>query len=1212
MTLAEVLAAPPRAFSPVSLWWWSGEALDRRRLAWQLERFAAGGVFNLVVMNLAPSGPLFGSDADDPPFFSEAWWELLAGVCDDARRLGVRLWIYDQLGFSGADLQARLVDERPDFAGRRLARAAEGADPWRLDDRTWAVARGFDYLSTEACAALIDRVHGEFERRLGDRLGTVIAGSFQDELPALGTWTAGFAEAFEQDHGYDLTARLDALFDLDRPGGARVRRDFHATRARLAEDAFFRPLAAWHERHGMLVGFDQQDPARAGHPIGGVQLYADYTRTHRWLSAPGSDHHGDVRLHASMAHLHGHERVWIEAFHSSGWGGTLEETLDWLLPWLRGGATLYDPHAVYASTKGGWWEWAPPATDWRQPYWRHHGVFAQAVARMSAALSLGRHVCDVAVLAPTATVQAGTAIDAVSDAARRAQDTYLELVGDMSWFSTRPGVLDRLGLDADVLDDEAAARAEVRGGRLRVADEAYAAVVVPASDLLMAATAERLAALARDGGRVVVYGGPAPEPLAGLATRVDDEAQLGAVLAGLGPARAAARPLVREVDGTRLVLVCAADPRASEVRVGAPDARGIDLGWLDATIDFDPGRWAKAMEVVVAGDHPTALRHGAFGGAPRVLRGRPADDGGTAFDVPFDDGPLALLVLSGEDRDGAAAAPAADDGPPSGAVALPAEWDVELVDTMDNTWGDLARPAGAAIGAQRWRLGDHHATFGARGRWAGPDGVWRDAVWSSSRGILKDPIHRETLGPKGHVPEEFLDLGEVRAGDAITFRAALAPLAERGTLIVGAPATKAATLDGAPVALDDRGHLAIAGAPSVLRDGALLELTLTAVDDGPLRAYVAFVGDAAAARRPEWLVVGGDGTLTTRFTLADGAPDAQLLVAAQGGSRVLLDGALLGVQGGFDPYESHPVPRTRRYALGDRATAGEHALTIVGEPGAAVLVDGVAVSEAHGWTTGDGAPVAVRRRPFGDPAALHLRRRAHPLPDVGWLEERASDVVAHLQLPERPAAPVELPVAIPPGATALEAPVLGAAELLLDGATIATVDGAAPLTAKLPAGAGPRTATLRVTPRLAHAGGAVLAGPVAFTTGPGRLALGDWEQVGLPEHAGGVRYRATVTLPDGVRADRAVLDLGAVRGTAEVVVDGTPVGVRVCAPWTFDVTAALRAASGGEAVVEVLVLGTLAPYLDAVSPTHFVFAGQRTAGLMGPVALHWWTTGATT
>lgn len=38
-------------------------------------------------------------------------------------------------------------------------------------------------------------------------------------------------------------------------------------------------------------------------------------------------------------------------------------------------------------------------------------------------------------------------------------------------------------------------------------------------------------------------------------------------------------------------------------------------------------------------------------------------------------------------------------------------------------------------------------------------------------------------------------------------------------------------------------------------------------------------------------------------------------------------------------------------------------------------------------------------------------------------------------------------------------------------------------------------------------------------------------------------------------------------------------------------------------MVEVLVTNTLAPYLDAVSPTPFVFEGQKVSGLLGPVRL---------
>ena len=282
-------------------------------------------------------------------------------------------------------------------------------------------------------------MHGEFARRLGTGSARVIVGSFQDELPSMPTWSATFAEEFLA--GAATTVRRPAR-RLWRPT-VTCRRDYQRTRAELAEEAFFRPLAEWHAEHGLLNGCDQQDPARAGHPVEGVELYADYARTHRWFSAPGSDHHGDARIHSSLAHLYGRPRTWIEAFHSSGWGGTLEETFDWLLPWLRAGATLYNPHAVYYTTRAGWWEWAPPSTDWRQPYWRHHRVFADAVTRLCAALSLGRHLCDVAVLFPTATARRepvpdpdGEPVKVAEAAARGAARSTGSSSGDMAWFQT--------------------------------------------------------------------------------------------------------------------------------------------------------------------------------------------------------------------------------------------------------------------------------------------------------------------------------------------------------------------------------------------------------------------------------------------------------------------------------------------------------------------------------------------------------------------------------------------------------------------------------------------------------------------------------------------------------------------------------------------------------------------------------------------------------
>jgi hypothetical protein len=110
------------------------------------------------------------------------------------------------------------------------------------------------------------------------------------------------------------------------------------------------------------------------------------------------------------------------------------------------------------------------------------------------------------------------------------------------------------------------------------------------------------------------------------------------------------------------------------------------------------------------------------------------------------------------------------------------------------------------------------------------------------------------------------------------------------------------------------------------------------------------------------------------------------------------------------------------------------------------------------------------------------------------------------------------------------------------------------------------------------------------------MELVDWQQAGLPGHSGAVRYRRRIDAP--AAGATVLLDLGEVRGTAEVFVDGAGAGVRVCSPYVFDLSGRIGPAG---ADVEILVLNTLGPHLDAVSPTPYVFDGQRRSGLFGPV-----------
>jgi len=449
--------------------------------------------------------------------------------------------------------------------------------------------------------------------------------------------------------------------------------------------------------------------------------------------------------------------------------------------------------------------------------------------------------------------------------------------------------------------------------------------------------------------------------------------------------------------------------------------------------------------------------------------------------------------------------------------------------------------------------------------------------------------------------------------------------AESLHLAIGANAAKTAWLNGALVAAADVGYLWLA--PVELRAGAnLIEIRLVAEEDllisevlvggGHLRAFWALVRDPATFRKPEWMLPpavaeGGSADTTafaTSFVLDEQVSTATLRVVAESQCTVLVDDVELGKQGGFPP--SH-VRTVRDYSLSDLAP-GCHTIRcdVAGAAGdAALLVDsllpGVSAGAADGvsglaWVI-EGtvpSPVRLRRRPWLDPSFTDLRGRPHPLPDASWLEPReGQDTVVSLQ-PDGFAAEravTWLRWTLPPGARACSLPVGGAdAQLWVDGEQIPVSEGGASLPRAEAVG---RSAVLRVAEAPGRTAGAVLAGPVTYETGPGQMHLGDWAEQGLAACSGGVRYRTQLNLA-ARDSQPMVLDLGRVVGTAQVWVNGVDVGTRVMSPYCFALPDGLVE---GANRIEVLVLNTLGPFVDAVSPTPFVFPIQRSSGLFGPV-----------
>lgn len=1236
-------------FGPVPLWWWSGEAVTEERLRWQMQKLRATGLRNLCVINLAPAGPTYGCPADAPPFYSERWWTLFGAALEEAERLGMFLWYYDQIGFSGANFPARLVADTPEFSGHHLRRfGADTALPsgaavlGRIGgDVLASVRHGFDWLNPAAAGALLDRIHGEMERRHGDRLGRVIAGSFQDELQPMPTWSPRVPLLYQERYGEDLAPHLPLLF-TEGPLAPEVRRRFYGLLAELAEEAFFRPLGEWHARHGMLLGCDQAGHARTVDPHGAQRIYLDYFATHRHYSAPGSDMDGEAKAHSSLVHAYGGKRVWLEGFHSSGWGGTVEETMHWLIPWLQAGVTLFDPHAVYYTTRGGWWEWAPPDTGWRQPYAEHYPIFSDTVSRVCWLLAQGRHLCDVAVYYPGHVLwehmspgdqrpgehlqqTAGRDPDTIAGHIR---SVYWALVGRQARAQATLGVLRRERWDFDLLDERALATGRVEGASIGVGEEQYPVVLLPGAIPPEGTAQRQLAAFVASGGLLVAVSVPADANLPAGTVRVATPEEVPSVLAS---------HLMRRADGPGMAL-----------------ARRI--GPVDVFLLLPPFDALRTMHV--ASDAPPALpAHSSYAleteGVPELWdpvsgRQRPLpfrrEGRRVVIDAPFTDWPAALVVCRPKDLAPASDHPlleAASEPETRAGVwrELPEKgWRVRVESTLDNRYGDFEllghhdfNPVERRLFRVQTETGDGDGLACGWNRpdvsdadW--PERLWSEAArWSVCRGErfvgdkaqpvvystqFGDMAFRDWAGRMGRIPRTFLHLGEAQSGEVLwAMTHVIAPSDGVYWLQVEGAVVKEAFLGETQVLFPDPSGQYVAVARVRLRAGAnQLLLRCTSVRQGSVR-----VGVQVTVERPEphpaWVIPGAareakNRTLRYEIDCPEPAREVRAHFAVHGHVALWVNERLVAVEGEFNPYfrdGQQAVDLTPYWRVGKNrlslhfpeGTGDERAFV----DGIALLGDGRAIPFATGpgWSDGEGQPAV----PMAHTDAwdwLWVRPRSHPLADVGWLMPASVPQPSPLPFVLDPATarqPVWLRFPLPVGARRLEVMAQGAVRAWVAGNEVEVHAGVAHFPAQ-PAGA---LCALRIEPRSFAPEAAVLQAPVVLQLDAATGCLGDWRTaLQLPHHSGVVEYEMRV---QGT-GSRAWLDLGYVRGTAQVWVDGHAVGTRLWHPFRF----ALGEAWGvGSHRLRIRVTNTLAPHYEVGRPTFLVLGGQAASGLVGPVRL---------
>ena len=329
---------PPAAYRGKPFWSWNGE-LEEAELFRQIsvmQQMGMGGFFIHSRTGLSTE------------YLGEEWFRLTSAAIDEARRLGLEAWLYDEDRWPSGTAGG-LVTQDPQFRMKFMSlHIVDGARfAWR-DDLVAAFACRLDGLDFSDCTRIevdtppsdyaerkvleftieimsrssfynghtyvdtmnraatdryIELTHEQYRRRCGEEFGRTVRGIFTDE-PHRGPvfsgfgihnenrlqmtpWTDDLPALYRERFGGDLVELLPDLF-LKRDGDAvaPVKLRYMELTQQLFLDNYLKPLATWCDAHGLqLTGHALHEDSLTAQAC----MQGSLMRSYEHMQLPGVD-----------------------------------------------------------------------------------------------------------------------------------------------------------------------------------------------------------------------------------------------------------------------------------------------------------------------------------------------------------------------------------------------------------------------------------------------------------------------------------------------------------------------------------------------------------------------------------------------------------------------------------------------------------------------------------------------------------------------------------------------------------------------------------------------------------------------------------------------------------------------------------------------------------------------------------------------------------
>ena len=236
---------------PGTRWWWQGSAVDSAGITYQLEAFATAGI---GAVEITPIYGMKGNEANDIPFLSERWMEMLRWTEQEGARLGIQIdmnngtgWPFGGPEVTEEDAAKKIVFHRDGDSIRyeigltkqKVKRAAPGGEGYVID-----------HLDKKVVARYLDKFTRAFETSGVPYPRTFFNDSYEVYEA---DWTPSFLEEFAKRRGYRLEDHLAAFLDENAPQHAQVICDYRETMSDMLLENFTDTWREWAHAHGVKV-----------------------------------------------------------------------------------------------------------------------------------------------------------------------------------------------------------------------------------------------------------------------------------------------------------------------------------------------------------------------------------------------------------------------------------------------------------------------------------------------------------------------------------------------------------------------------------------------------------------------------------------------------------------------------------------------------------------------------------------------------------------------------------------------------------------------------------------------------------------------------------------------------------------------------------------------------------------------------------------------